>query len=91
MFKWNPEKNRQLIRERGISFEEIVQAIADGYGVNDVPHWNREKYPNQHILTVIIRNYAHLVPYVMDGQHYFLKTIIPSRKETRRIRGEEND
>ena len=91
MFKWNPEKNRQLIKERGISFDEVVQAIADGYAVNDVPHWNKEKYPNQRILTVVIRNYAHLVPYVIDGDHYFLKTIIPSRKEQKRLRGEEND
>ena len=43
MYKWNPEKNRHLIRDRGISFEEFVQAIADGCGVNDVPHWNNEK------------------------------------------------
>ena len=91
MFKWNLEKNRQLIRERGISFDEVVQAIADGYAVNDVPHWNREKYPNQRILTVMIRNYAHLVPYVVDGEYYFLKTIIPSRKENNRLRGEADD
>ena len=91
MFKWNPEKNRQLIKKRGISFDEVIQAIADGYAVNDVPHWNKEKYPNQRILTVVIRNYAHLVPYVIDGGNYFLKTIIPSRKEQKRLRGEEND
>jgi len=91
MFKWNPEKNQQLIQERGISFEEIVQAIIDGHCVNDVEHWNRKKHPNQRILTVMIRNYAHLVPYVRDGEHYFLKTIIPSRKENRRVQGERND
>ncbi|MEA3469694.1 MAG: toxin [Thermodesulfobacteriota bacterium] len=91
MFKWNPEKNRQLIKERGISFDEVIQAIADGYAANDVPHWNKKKYPNQRILTVVIRNYAYLVPYVIDGENYFLKTIIPSRKEQKRLRGEEND
>lgn len=91
MFKWNMEKNRQLIKERGISFDEVVQAIADGYAVNDVPHWNRKKYPKQRILTVMIRNYAHLVPYVIEGDHYFLKTIIPSLKEQKRMRGEKND
>jgi len=91
MFKWNTEKNRQLIRERGISFDEVVQAISDGYAVNDVPHWNKEKYPNQRILTVMIHNYAHLVPYVMDGENYFLKTIIQSRKEHKRLRGTTDD
>lgn len=87
MFKWNLEKNRQLFKECGISFEEVVQAVSDGYAVNDVPHWNQERYPNQRILTVIIREYAHLVPYFIDGNHYFLKTIIPSRKENKRLRG----
>ena len=91
MFKWNPDKNRQLIKKRGISFEEVVQAISDGNAVNDVPHWNKDKYPNQRILTVIIHNYAHLIPYVMDGEHYFLKTIIPSRKEHKRLRGTTDD
>ena len=91
MFKWNTEKNRQLIRERGISFDEVVQTISVSYTVNDVPHWNKEKYPNQRILTVIIHNYAHLVPYVMDGENYFLKTIIPSRKEHKRLRGTTDD
>ncbi len=91
MFKWNPEKNRQLIKERGISFDEVVQAVADGYAVYDVPHWNKARYPNQRILTVMIQNYAHLVPYIMDGENYFLKTIIPSRKENKRIQGETDD
>jgi hypothetical protein len=27
---WKPEKNKLLIQERGISFEEIEQALADG-------------------------------------------------------------
>jgi len=91
MYKWNPEKNRQLIQERGISFEEIVQAIAEDQCINDVAHWNKEKYPDQRILTVLIRNYAHLAPYVTDGEHYFLKTIIPSRKENKRLRDIKND
>ncbi|MCD6534741.1 MAG: toxin [Deltaproteobacteria bacterium] len=88
MFKWNPEKNKYLYEVRGITFEMVVQAISDGYGVSDVPHWNKEKYPNQRIITVLISGYAHLVPYVMDGDNYFLKTIIPSRKENKKVKGE---
>ena len=64
------------------------QAISDGYGISDVPHWNKEKYPNQRIITVLIGGYAHLVPYVMDGDDYFLKTIIPNRKENKKVKGE---
>ncbi len=89
MLKWNAEKNKALHKTRGITFDEVAQAIKDGYGVSDVPHWNKEKYPDQRILTVIINDYAFLVPYVRDGDDYFLKTIIPSRKETKRIKRSE--
>jgi len=90
MFKWNQEKNKFLNEVRNVTFEMVVQAISDGYGVSDVPHWNNEKYPNQRIITVILNGYAHLVPYVMDGEDYFLKTIIPSRKENQKIKGGRN-
>ena len=62
MFKWNLEKNKTLYEIRGITFEMVVQAISDGYGISDVPHWNHDKYPNQRIITVMINGYAHLVP-----------------------------
>ena len=81
------EKNKILIKKRNITFDEVIQSIADGYGVSDVPHWNKEKYPNQRIITVMIKNYAYLVPYVKEGEDIFLKTIIPGRKETKRVKG----
>ncbi len=90
MFKWNPDKNKMLFKNRNITFEEVVQAISDGQGISDIPHWNKEKYPHQRIITVIINEYAYIVPYVMDGEDYFLKTIIPSRK-TNRIREEKRN
>ncbi len=68
----------------------MVQAISDGYGVSDVPHWNINKYPNQRVITVMIRDYAYLVPYIFDGKDYFLKTIIPSRKANKKIKGDDN-
>ena len=91
MFKWNSDKNKYLYEIRGISFEMVVQAISDGYGISDAPHWNVKKYPNQRIITVIINGYAHLVPYVIDdNDNYFLKTIIPSRKENKKLMGKKN-
>ena len=88
MFKWNQEKNKFLNDTRGVTFEMVVQAISDGYGISDIPHWNIDKYPNQRIITVMLKGYAHLVPYVLDGENYFLKTIIPSRKENKKLKGE---
>ena len=50
IFKWNPEKNEILLRERGITFEEIVQRIESGTKVIETDHPNQKKYPNQKIL-----------------------------------------
>jgi hypothetical protein len=41
-------------------------------------------------MTVMVNGYAYLVPYVRDGENYFLKTIIPSRKATMNIKGINN-
>ena len=82
-FRWNPEKNEHLKVERGISFEEIVLAIESG-GLRDLlVHPNQRRYPGQLVLVVTYRDYAYLVPSVEESTHYFLKTIIPSRKATR--------
>ena len=82
-FRWGHEKNEQLKAERNISFEEIVLAIeADGL-LDIVAHYNPGKYPNQRMLVVAVEQYAYLVPFVEEADHYFLKTVIPSRKATR--------
>lgn len=83
-------KNKILQKNRNITFDEIIQAISDGYGVSDVPHWNKERYPNQRVMTVMVNGYAYLVSYVRDGENYFLKIIIPSRKATMNIKGINN-
>jgi uncharacterized DUF497 family protein len=87
-FHWNEEKNRQLKRERGVSFEMVVWAIANGQLLEVVEHPNVDKYPNQKIYVLEINHYIYLAPFVEDNNLVFLKTIIPSRKATRRcLRG----
>ena len=83
-FEWNTEKNRQLIEQRGVSFENAVSAIEQGGLVDVVEHPNQERYPGQMIYVVDIGDYLHLVPFVLqrDGSR-FLKTIIPSQKAMR--------
>ncbi len=39
-FKWNAEKNVILEKERGITFEEIVEIIESGASVHEVDHPN---------------------------------------------------
>lgn len=50
-------------------------------------------YPRQQILVVACASYSHLVPRVEEENHFFLKTIIPSRKATRDYlnRGDADD
>ncbi len=90
IFRWNAEKNEILVRERGITFEEIVQRIESGAKVIETDHPNKEKYPNQKILIIDVEGYAYLVPCVIDENEYFLKTIIPSRKATKKYYGGED-
>ena len=91
IFKWNAEKNEILAKERGITFEEIVQRIGSGAKVTEMDHPNKNKYPNQKIMIIDVDGYAYLVPFVIDKNEYFLKTIIPSRKATKKYLGGKND
>jgi uncharacterized DUF497 family protein len=82
-FRWNAAKNEALKAARGISFEAIVVAIEAGRLLDIVAHPNPARYPRQRVLVVSAGGYVHLVPFVEEVDHYFLKTIIPSRKATR--------
>ncbi|MBV9388443.1 MAG: DUF4258 domain-containing protein [Chroococcidiopsidaceae cyanobacterium CP_BM_ER_R8_30] len=83
-FRWEPEKNTLLIATRGVSFEAIEAAIAEGQLLDVLEHPNKERYPHQRIFVVRVQDYVFLVPYVEDEESIFLKTIYPSRKATRR-------
>ncbi len=83
-FVWNSEKNIQLIQERGISFERVIYHIERNEILNIIEHPNPSKYPGQRMFILDIGNYAYLVPFVETETEIFLKTIIPSRKATRK-------
>lgn len=82
-FRWDLAKNEQLKIERGVSFELMVVALEAGGLLDILAHPNPTKYPNQRVLVVGCDGYAYLVPFVDDDEHFFLKTVIPSRKATR--------
>jgi hypothetical protein len=82
-FRWDPVKNERLKVGRSISFEEIVLAVEED-GLKDIlVHPNQRRYPGQVVQVVAYRGYIFLVPSVEEEEHYFLKTVIPSRKATR--------
>ena len=89
-YDWDSAKNAKLKAERGISFEDIVFYIAQGFEVDVFEHPNQSKYPGQLVSVVLVEDYAYLVPYIESDSTLFLKTIIPSRKATKKYLG-END
>lgn len=89
-FTWDDAKNEKLKAERGIGFEEIIFLIERGYLLDVLEHPNQERYGSQRIFVVQRDDYVYLVPFVEDDRFVFLKTIIPSRKATKRYLGEED-
>jgi uncharacterized DUF497 family protein len=83
-FSWNAEKNAKLKAERGVSFEDVVFHIERGDLLEIVEHHSRQRFGRQKIFVVLMTDYVYLVPFVEDEEFLFLKTIIPSRKATRR-------
>lgn len=87
-FDWDPEKNAALVQTRHVSFEAVVIAIQEGRLLEILEHPNRKRYPNQRLFVVLIEEYVYLIPFVEDDEKIFLKTIIPSRKATKKYRKE---
>jgi hypothetical protein len=86
-YSWNNEKNILLKKNRKISFEKVVVYIEQGFLIDIIKHPNSEKYSNQKILLVNIENYIYAIPFVENKDERFLKTIIPSRKYTKKYLG----
>ena len=88
---WNKEKNDELKKKRNISFEIISYLIETKQILDIIKHPDEDKYPNQRIFVVLYNNYVYLVPFVEDEAQIFLKTIIPSRKATKKyLKGDKN-
>ena len=83
---WSEEKNQLLKQhpDRAICFEDIVSAIESGGLLDDIEHVNDGRYAHQRQYVVLFNNYVYCVPYVVDDDVIFLKTIYPSRKLTRK-------
>jgi hypothetical protein len=85
--RWSAEKD-QLIRlevsRGGIGLAECAVAIEEGRILDDLPNPTRK---NQRIFVIEFNNYAFVVPYVVDDDWIFLKTMFPSRKHTAQYLG----
>ncbi|MDR2756851.1 MAG: BrnT family toxin [Planctomycetaceae bacterium] len=87
---WDNEKNKKLIRERGLSFDEFSTLILDGKYTDILQNPSRK---NQKIFIVLHNGYTYVVPFVVDNENNIvLKTIFPSRKHHQlyKVKNEKN-
>ena len=84
---WNEEKNDWLKANRGIGFEQVAVLIEQGMVLDIVEHPNQTRYPGQKIAILELMEYVFLVPYEIRDKNVVLKTIIPSRKMTKKYFG----
>lgn len=49
-FDWNAEKNQWLMKERGISFEEMLFTIQSGNFLDDGRHPNEARHLHQRMM-----------------------------------------
>ena len=90
-FDFNHQKNEILFEKRGVSFYRVIEAIAENGVLLNFDHPDKEKQPNQKVMVVDIDGYAYCVPYIVDGDTWFLKTIYPSRKFKYLIEGDADE
>ncbi len=79
-FIFDEEKNQNLLEQRGITFEQVIEAIANDKVLHDMAHPNKEKYPHQRLMIVDLDNYTYGVPYLQNEEGIVLKTIYPDRR-----------
>ncbi len=83
VYDWDNAKNRRLTKERKISFEAIVSLIESGNMIATAA--GKGKYAHQKQFIIELNRYIYVVPFIEDDQKIFLKTIIPSRKLTKKF------
>jgi len=85
IIKWNEEKNEILKLARNISFEDVLEAIDNWNFFKIELHPDQGKYPWQKKIFIEVLEYIYVVPFVENEEEIFLKTIYPSRKDTKKF------
>ena len=83
---WDEVKNMLLKETRGVCFEDVESAILNHKILDIVPHHNKDKYPDQELLIIEFAGYVYYVPFIMNEDEIVLKSIIPSRKLTKKYK-----
>ena len=78
--RWNLLKNESLKKTRGVSFDDLVNSKL----IKILRNPNRD---NQQIMLFEFKEYIWVVPFIEEDTYYFLKTLFPSRKYTKLLKG----
>jgi hypothetical protein len=81
-FKWDKAKSELLKAGRGVSFEDISSARL----ITVLQHPVRE---HQKLMLFDYEGYIWVVPCIEEDNCYFLKTLFPSRKYTKLVKGDK--
>lgn len=66
---------------RDVCFQDLIDIITSGNALGIRKHPNTEKYPNQHLIYVPLKEDVYVVPCVFENENtIFLKTAFPSRE-----------
>ena len=90
-YRWGAEKDLWLRMHRGVSFEDVVVALAAGRLLATRRHHNADRFAHQEIYFVDVKGYVYMVPFVRDKEWIFLKTVIPTRKGAREFLKDTKD
>ena len=82
-FRFNEEKDKLLKVQRGFGFKIVIKYIEKGNVVKVINNPNKQKYPNQKMYLIKVRNKIVIVPYIEETNFHFLKTVYPSQKYTK--------
>ena len=85
-FDWNDDKNRWLQVHRGMSFEQLRDALLAEGLLDILGPSDPARYPNQRRYVVFCEGYTWSVPAVVDGETVFFKTAYRDRRLDRRYR-----
>ena len=86
-----PLSSAVIRKDMIISLDVYIQMMfhlsqGDVWKITDHP--DQSNYPGQKLYFVIVDSYVYIVPYTVENEYIFLKTIIPSRKATKMYKEE---
>ncbi|MFH1223064.1 MAG: toxin [Pseudomonadota bacterium] len=85
IIRFDSGKNENLQKERGVSFDVVIEKISKGDLLDILI--GKGKYSHQKVYVMEIGCYVYIIPFVETKREIFLKTIIPTRKLTKKYLG----